>query len=106
MMNAFAFSGFAPNMTECGKANGDDNDMSLVESTDSLEGFPLEHDPCITHTLNLVIKRWFQGCWVIKQSPSQNLKLVSFVRSSQHASEMLEDENRLQTACPTRWTPR
>ena len=65
--------------------------------------FP-NHQRCYAHTLQLVVKDGLLQCGShIKKVLAKVSNLVNYVRKSQHASELLEDENRLQTAAVTRW---
>ncbi|XP_062579450.1 zinc finger BED domain-containing protein 4-like [Saccostrea cucullata] len=76
-----------------------DNDMSeLCE-----EIFP-KHSRCYAHTLQLVVKDGLGDCSPsLKSIIAKASNIVSFVRKSVVASEMLEDEQRLQAANITSW---
>ena len=67
------------------------------------EIFP-KHSRCYAHTLQLVVKDGLGDCSPsLKSIVAKASNIVSFVRKSVVASEMLEDEVRLQAANLTRW---
>ena len=112
MMKAFNFTlpGYEPEgklkeNVESEASDSEYKDEVDIHSTevDSFECLP-NHIPCYAHTLQLVIKDGLKEI----SNPLRNViakssKIVSFVRKSIHASELLEDVNRLQAANVTRW---
>lgn len=105
MVKAFNFGvpGFASSVVK-------DNEVELftdsdVEDTGDEEEHPFpSHKRCYAHCLQLVIKDAFDKSdnslrkIIVKVS-----KLVSHVRKSIHASELLEEEKRVQASNATRW---
>jgi hypothetical protein len=83
----------------------DDEDDCGVDSEDELcdEIFP-KHSRCYAHTLQLVVKDGLCDCSPsLKNIIAKASNIVSFVRKSVVASELLENEQRLQAANTTRW---
>ena len=84
--------------------NSDEN------SEDVIEAIPLqdiniqpETSSCICHTLQLVIKDGFNNASKIRTALSKTSNLVSHIRRSIYASELLEDEKRVQQSNTTCW---
>ncbi|VDI46437.1 Hypothetical predicted protein [Mytilus galloprovincialis] len=106
MVKAFKTSlpGFEDTTDDGDSGNDKPEDVDCEDKNeDELEHLP-NHSRCYAHTLQLVIKDGLKDCTshmctVIAKAS----KIVSFVRRSIHASEMLESENKLQAANVTRW---
>ena len=110
MVKAFKFGlpGF-----EGDKLQADEDSDKEVDEEDDLSELDEEEDPfdhipkhsrCYAHTLQLVVKDGLRDCTShIKTVIGKASSLVSFVRRSIHASEILEDEGRLQACNATRW---
>lgn len=116
MVKAFDFSlpGFEVEITAIQNTDSDDDDDE--DNDDNDDNFTLfdddeikheclpKHARCYAHTLQLVVNDGLREC-------SSNLKsvigkvsnVVKHVRKSVNASDILEEENRLQTATVTRW---
>ncbi len=62
-----------------------------------------EHLPCFAHMLQLVIKDGFKQAGNITKVVSKCSTIVSHVKKSTHATELLESEKRLKSATTTRW---
>ena len=62
-----------------------------------------EHDPCFAHSIQLVVKDGFKDARGINKVLSKAASIVSYVRKSIRATEILEGEKRLQARVVTRW---
>ena len=62
-----------------------------------------QHVRCFAHTLQLVIKDGFKQVGNISKVLGKASAIVSHVRKSIHAAEVLESERSLQAATVTRW---
>ena len=108
VVKAFRLPGFASHQQVDSDSEEDeyehDNDdvMDSVDLQDSLLHVP-EHDTCFAHTLQLVVKDGFKEVGAVSNVLTKAAKIVSFVRRSIHASEILEGERRLQAKVDTRW---
>ena len=80
----------------CGSANN-----SLDESDESQVLF--EHHACFAHVLQLVVKDGMAKAGQINAVVKRCSSLVSFVRRSTVAANVLKDETRLQADNATRW---
>lgn len=89
--------------TECDDELDEEDDISPVELGDEID-IPT-HQPCFSHTIQLVVKDGLKHADQINRVLGKVAKLVSHVRSSTQASELLEREAniRLQAANVTRW---
>ena len=65
--------------------------------------FPLQHHPCFAHTLQLVVKDGLAKAGSIGTIIKKCFNLVSFVRKSTTAADVLREENKLQANNTTRW---
>lgn len=107
MVKAFKSSlpGFI-DLTEVGddddKPEDIDDDLA-GENGEEFEHLP-KHSRCCAHTLQLVVKDGLKNCTSHMTTViSKASKIVNYVRRSILACELLESENRLQTANVTRW---
>lgn len=108
MTKAFSLPGFPVVSDEL----DDDDDIDIDDSA-SLEpddipveiydDFHHEHIPCYAHTLQLVINDGFKQAGNISKVLGKASAIVSYVRKSGCASDILESENRLQANNTTRW---
>lgn len=62
-----------------------------------------QHDTCFAHTLQLVVKDGFKQIGAVKKVLAKVPTIVSYVRKSQIATELLEGERKLQRKNATRW---
>ena len=62
-----------------------------------------KHDSCFTHTLQNTIKDGFKAIGPMSNIISRASAIVAYVRKSTHASDLLDEYPRLQTANVTRW---
>ena len=74
----------------------DDDDINIMAS------FP-RRISCFTHTLQLVVSDGLKESGQLKTVINKVSKLISHVRKSHHATELLEGCNKLQLANATRW---
>ena len=81
----------------------EDKDNFESISTSSLDGFSFERHACFAHTLQLVIKDGLARAGQLNSVIKRCSKLVSFVRKSTVATDILEGEKRLQCDNATRW---
>jgi len=97
MLKAFRLPGFNT------EPDSDEEDES--EAVDLNHNLPLltEHDPCFAHSLQLVVKDGFKDAASLNKVLSKAANIVSHVRRSIHATEILEGEKRLQAKVATRW---
>lgn len=110
IVKAFDFSlpGFELENTDSVCSDEDDDDCSdefkLIDNDEIKSDCLPKHARCYAHTLQLVVNDGLRDC-------SSNLKsiigkvsnVVKHVRKSVNASDLLEEEKRLQTATVTRW---
>ncbi len=115
MIKAFRLPGFNCFSTfkvddETDESDSDDDDdgesdldicPQLVEELNSQ--ITTEHIGCFAHTLQLTIKDGFKESTGIDTKISKCSRIVSFVRKSTIATDILEGVNRLQTENCTRW---
>lgn len=88
-----------PDSSSGTESESDDSllDGQQSEDNDSLFSFLPEHDPCFSHTLQLVVKDGMKEAGPLKRVISKVSSLVSHVRKSTHATDLPEGEARLQT---------
>ena len=60
------------------------------------------HQICNAHSLQLVVRNWLLECGS-HENIAKVSNLVKYVRKYQQASELLENENRLQSTKISRW---
>lgn len=99
MVKAFTLPGYQDDI-EMGEE--DDNEAGEDVTDDVLEDIP-QHDRCFAHTLQLIVKDGLQSDSQINSILSKVSTIVGHVRKSTIATELLENECRVQAACPTRW---
>ena len=108
MIKAFDFSlpGYEDDNTSAEDDSDDENaDIESVDTTNTNEFECLpHHTACYAHTLQLVVKDGLKDANShLKTIITKASTLVRFVRHSIHATEILEEEKRLQNANATRW---
>ena len=65
---------------------------------------PTQWNPCFAHTVQLAVQDGLKNTGPqLNKVLAKAAKIVSFARKSTHATEILEDEKRLQAANATRW---
>ncbi len=72
-------------------------------TVDDIPSYAAEQDTCFAYTLQLVIKDGLRQAGPITKVLGKASNIVSHVRRSIHASEILEGEKKLQAANATRW---
>ena len=82
-------------------AGDEDDDILLVHNTLGPTGV-IEHHTCFAHTLHLVVKDGLAKVGQIGTVIRKCINLVSFVRKSTVAADVLQHENRLQANNATR----
>ena len=102
MIKAFSFPGFE-NIAATDSSDDDSDEecdvMPIAPSSDStLYEYVNDHVSCFAHTLQLVIKDGFKHAAAIKKVLAKASAIVSHVRRSVDASELLVTEKRLQSA--------
>ena len=83
--------------------DADDDDDEGDDSGDDSDALESGHNACFAHTLQLVIKDGLKEAGAIKKVLAKAANIVSHVRKSQVATELLESERRLQCQNATRW---
>lgn len=102
MIKAFSLPGFETEDTD--KDFDEDCEMDEAEPQDITDdSVTTEHVPCFAHTLQLVIKDGMKQAGPINSVLSKAANIVSHVRRSTHATEILEGDTKLQAANTTRW---
>ena len=93
-----------------GSLDSDDKEDDCVDEEDILDNVSITdmedlptHASCFTHTIQLVIKDGLKNASQINRILGKVSKLVNHVRHSTHASDLFEDELKLQIANATRW---
>ena len=105
MLKAFRLPGFQL------EENGSETDSDADDEEDNVDVIDLEgsmtylpqHDPYFSHTLQLVVKDGFKNSRGINKVLAKAANIVSYVRKSTKASEILEGQRRLQAKVATRW---
>ena len=106
MRSAFSLPGYVQETVE--DLVGDDlsdNEDSEIETdiVENIFAFLPEHDPCFAHTLQLVVKDGLKEAGALTKVIAKASKVVTYVRKSTIATDLLEGEGRLQAANATRW---
>ena len=106
---AFSIPGVEEGESDEGDSPEFDEDIRPEDDELSEDHFDMEymyipeHQGCYAHTLKLCVKIALKLLMAYKHSLERLLKLVSHVRKSKIASELLEGENKLQPVNATRW---
>ena len=100
MLKAFRLPGYEEKDEE--EDDEDDVDVNKIDDT-TLACLPVQHHGCFAHALQLVIKDGFKHASQIVRVISKCSKLVSHVRKSTIATEILEGEKKLEIANATCW---
>ncbi len=96
-------------VTDDGESDGDDGEFSEereLEETfllEELRSYIPDHERCFAHTLQLVFKDGIKCSAQIKSLLSKASALISHIRSSTTATDVLEGENRAQASNENRW---
>ena len=113
MLKAFSLPGFET-INECvhesDESDDDDSDCVFTEIADDetsqfyddLSNIS-QHIPCFAHTIQLVIKDGFKEVHNIAKVLKKASTIVSFVKKSTIAADLLESEKCLRSANITRW---
>lgn len=80
-----------------------DADSETVESSEELFIYLPQRDGCFAHTLQLVVKDGMKEIGSLRSLVSKVSALVSHIRKSTHATDLLMDQRRVQAANATRW---
>ncbi|VDI82573.1 Hypothetical predicted protein [Mytilus galloprovincialis] len=108
MIKTFALPGFESDPQEKGEDidSDDDSDQRIKDNCEDdmfINDCLPYHSRCYAHSLQLVVKDGLKDCSPhLKTITTKALNTVSFVRKSINASEILEDENKLQASNATR----
>ena len=104
MLKAFNLPGFTQESEEEDDF-GDDEDVNIDEhvTREVVNTLPAKHHGCFAHSLQLVIKDGFKNASQISRVISKCSKIVSHVRKSTIATEILDDQKKLEIANATRW---
>ena len=100
MLNYFSLPGFVD--TDDQDPDEPDHTTDDDPSDTAFDDLP-DHMPCFAHTLQLVVKDGLKSADQLTKVLRKTSTIVSFVRKSTHATDILEGEHRLQTAYATRW---
>lgn len=100
---AFALPGYEVDRNSENEDSSDEDEDFEPVSAGSLDGYLFEHHACFAHILQLVIKDGMKKAGQITTVIRRCAKLVSFVRKSTIAADVLEKEYRLQNDNLTRW---
>ena len=114
VVKAISLPGFEKSGVGDTEEDDDDDDDDSASSADEQEFEesgenpqvvlePAAHDACFAHTLQLVVKDGLKEIGAIKKVLAKVAAIVSHVRKSQVATEVLEGERRLQSKNATRW---
>ena len=104
MLKAFRLLDLLDATSEQGLSDDDDDDDDNFEPVkiDDMNLQPV-HLTCIAHTIQLIVGDGLRHAEHMNRVLAKISRLVSHVRHSTHASELLEGEVRLQIANATRW---
>ena len=86
--------------------DSEDENLTKVNVRDILKESlqtEIKHHSCFAHVLQLVIKDGFKASNTTARILKKCSKIVKFVKKSTLATEILENENKLQFANQTRW---
>ena len=108
MIKAFRLPGFGVEH-ENEESDSDDDDVKddeneiLAANLSECMVYLPQHDSCFARTIQLVVKDGFKNAKAINKVLAKAASIVSYVRKSVNASEILEGERRLQAKVATRW---
>lgn len=112
MMKAFTFPGVQLlHQSDPESESGSDSETDLesdeaasdTELEETLLRYLPQHDACFAHTLQLVVKDGMKEIGSLHTLMSKVSSLVSHIRKSTHATDLLRDHRRVQAANATRW---
>ena len=101
MLKAFNLPGYEEESDDSELSDDEDNNISHHKGF--FDVLPVEHHGCFAHALQLVIKDGFKNAGRIDRVISKCSKIVSHVRKSTIATEVLEGGKKLEIANATRW---
>ena len=104
MVNAFSLPGFDTLQQESDQSDSEDDienygDPNFELEDDALALLPPVRNSCFAHTLQLVVKDGLNKADIFSKVST----IISHVRKSTVATDVLIGENRLQSSVPTRW---
>ena len=104
MINAFKIPSFESISDKSESSDSDESDDENEVPDDLLyEYIPFKRESCMCHNIHLVVKDGLKSAGVLNKAISKASNIVSHIRRSTTASDLLEGENRVQTATSTRW---
>ena len=115
ILKAFSLPGFQPVLfndisdesdADSSESEADDHDDSVIDSTENDNNpfqFLPEHDPCFTHILQLVDKDGLKEAGPLRKIITKASNIVSHIKKSTHAADLLEGDKKVQTVTPTRF---
>ncbi|XP_011405551.1 PREDICTED: uncharacterized protein LOC105313654 [Amphimedon queenslandica] len=96
VVKAFSIPGYHGDLQDYDEdEEEDEGEMNATDLHDSLD-YVSQHDTCFAHTLQLVIKDGFKEIGAVSTVLEKVATIVSYVRRSQSATEIMEGETRLQ----------
>jgi len=108
MTKAFTLPGFQePTVADTDTDYDSDSDITsddaALEPSEDMFDFLPEHQPCFAHTLQLCVKDGMNDAGTLRKVIARASSIVTHVRKSTHATDLLENDKRLQAANKTRW---
>ena len=109
MIKAFKLPGYDEQQEEefhLSEMDSDDSDFEGFQSEpedDTIIHQLPEHNPCFAHALQLVVKDGLKDAQQITKVLGKASNIVSHVRRSAHATDLLDGEKKLQAANATHW---
>lgn len=104
MLKAFVtLPGYQENTQDNVDSEDEDNEVNTLEEDDNLMDYLPEHIRCFLHNVNNTVKDGLEKTGQITTVIAKASKLVSHVRHSVLASEILENQPKLQAKNVTRW---
>ena len=107
MFKAFRLPGFdliaidGSSSDSCDEDDDDDDSIHPINLKNCMTYIP-EHEPCFIHSLQKVVKAGFKETGTVNKVLAKAAKIVSYVRRSIRANDILEGEKRLQAKVVTR----